>query len=847
VRLAAAAALVALGAAAVAVAVLGPGGGGGASANGFEPNSIALVNARTGAPEGTAAPGLQICVFAVAGNDLWACDADQSILLRVDARSRRVVDQLPLPVFHGSFTIGFGSAWVGDAASPTVRRVSIRYRTSSPPIRLPGVPAHSPTGEPESVDSMTTAKGRVWAAYGFPKRIARIDPATNRVTFSAPLPQSCPCHAWLADDGDHLWAVGGDGVHVYRLDPRTGRTLATGRLHKGEVSGVAAAGGYLWVAVQEDDAVWKIDETGSVVGTVPVGHMPYDLAAGGGHLWVPNSDDGTVTRIDPATDKTRTYRVGHRPLAVAELKGTLFVGLGESAREAAAGITGPKVVRAMAPDFAAAIDPVSVFGPSDLVLGLATGAGLMAARTDARGRTTVAPELAAGPPAVSNGGRTYTFTVRRGARFSSGARVTAQAVRSSIERAVDPKQLNTYCHDLVLHDLAGEDAYESGRAGHIRGLRASGDRVTITLAGPDATLPARLANPCLSVVPPGTPVSPGGLEHPIPSAGPYAVASFVRFEQVVLRRNRFYDGPRKPALDALIVKGGMTGEAAAAAVQRGAADYMADTGMPPSGDLEPGSALARRYGRPGGRLRYLRPPSTATMMLIFDTRRGLFRSARLRRAVNLALDRRALAGFGHADPRSLLIPPGVPGHSTAGPYPLRPDLRRARALAAGHHGTVVVAADAGGPAGSADPVLEELRRDLARIGITAKVVLRANPVAASTDPRQHIDAVFTGWSPDYPDPFDAIDVVLDPAARPAGLPAFFDDARWLRRMRRAAATPQARRAAVYGRLDRALALGPAPVAVLGGPPGVPQLVSSRLGCLAFVFGRLDLSSVCVRK
>jgi hypothetical protein len=36
------------------------------------------------------------------------------------------------------------------------------------------------------------------------------------------------------------------------------------------------------------------------------------------------------------------------------------------------------------------------------------------------------------------------------------------------------------------------------------------------------------------------------------------------------------------------------------------------------------------------------------------------------------------------------------------------------------------------------------------------------------------------------------------------------------------------------------------MAVIGSPPGMPQLVSSRLGCLDFPFGRLDLSTVCVR-
>ena len=51
------------------------------------------------------------------------------------------------------------------------------------------------------------------------------------------------------------------------------------------------------------------------------------------------------------------------------------------------------------------------------------------------------PEVATGPPSVSDDGRTYTFTLRPGFRFSppSNEPVTAEAFERAIERALDPR------------------------------------------------------------------------------------------------------------------------------------------------------------------------------------------------------------------------------------------------------------------------------------------------------------------------------------------------------------------------------------------------------------------------
>ena len=188
------------------------------------------------------------------------------------------------------------------------------------------------------------------------------------------------------------------------------------------------------------------------------------------------------------------------------------------------------------------------------------------------GRTLV-PEVAEDFPTVSDGGRTFTFRIRKGFRFSppSNEEVTAESFRHAIERAV--KLTKLFGDDLrpPLDNVVGAQAYYAGKAPHISGVSARDDELVLRFREPEPDLPWLVAASSCAV-PVRTPVVKGGLEKPVPSAGPYYLATLTD-SLAVLRRNPNYGGSRPQHLDAIVIEFNVPPAEAATRIENGTLDY----------------------------------------------------------------------------------------------------------------------------------------------------------------------------------------------------------------------------------------------------------------------------------
>ena len=457
------------------------------------------------------------------------------------------------------------------------------------------------------------------------------------------------------------------------------------------------------------------------------------------------------------------------------------------------------------------------------------------------------PEVAAGFPAVSRDGRTYTFTLRAGFRFNDGTPVRASAFARAINRALAP-EMNSPGVQYV-RDIVGAGSVLKGKTAAAEGVVARGNTLVVRLTRPAPDFPHRTASTFFCAVPPALPIDPEGVSS-FPAAGPYYVVDYRRGERVVLRRNRFYGGRRPHHVDGFDVDlRAASPQEVLQRVERGEADWGHTLAAI---YFDPALGLVEKYGINRSQL-YLRRGLTLRL-LAFNSSRPLFRNnPSLRRAVNFALDRRALAGSSLVSPPSdQYLPSIVPGFKNEDVYPLeRPDLQRARTVARGNlrGGKAILYVNS-----SPIPMAlgQSVKQQLAEIGLEVEV--RGIPIHSATAayfnklgaPGEPWDIAFGLWSPSYIDPFAYINSLFD--SRFMGGTNFtrFASVAYDRQMRRAARLPEGSlRSSAYGALDVALARDPAPSAALGFL-SEPTLVSKRVGCIV-LRPVLDLAAVCLER
>ncbi len=281
-------------------------------------------------------------------------------------------------------------------------------------------------------------------------------------------------------------------------------------------------------------------------------------------------------------------------------------------------------------------------------------------------------------------GKTLTFTLRSGFRFSDGAPVRASAFARAINRMLAPSMKSPWAK--YLRDIVGAERVLSGRSEAATGVVASGNRLVIRLTRPVPDFAARTTFIC--AVPPALPVDPEGMAE-FHAAGPYYVAEYRAGERIVIRRNRFYGGDRPHHVDGFDVDlRASSQEEVLDRIERGDADW--GWALSPV-YLDPARRLAAKYGV--NKAQFFLQPGPVFRGYAFNTSRPLFRdNPRLRQAVNFAIDRSAFQRVAGGRFSSRLtdqyLPPGMPGFRDARIYPLDgPDLRRAGRLRADTRGT----------------------------------------------------------------------------------------------------------------------------------------------------------------
>ena len=838
-RMYAGAALIGVLAAAVAIPVFAFAQSGSSSGVTTQGNAVAVIDPSSNQVTDVIPVGARPGSIASGSGSIWVANLDDQSVSRIDLATGSVTRALSVLDTPTGLAASPGAVWVvgSNLTSPSVdvRRIDPRFNTVGQKIQIGNVSLGG-------LGSVAALGKSVWIAPSSGV-LTRLNPRTGRPA------QTHDPNAGLtsvAVGSDAVWFTDREANTVTRVDP-TG-LLTTIPVGHGP-SAIAIGAGAVWVADSLDDRVVRIDpSTRAVTTTIPVGQDPVGIAVGPDAVWVANSGDGTVTRIDPqGGKKSETIPVGGSPQSIVAAGGRVWVTVAPKTIATTTSSRGG-TVRMSSPSDVDYMDPALAFGggPSWQLLDAICAKLLNYPDKPAPAGSQLEPEVAQSLPTRSPDGKSYTFRIRKGFRFSppSNQAVTAQTFRYTIERSLSPVMKGPA--QGYLGDVVGAKAYMSGKAAHISGIVVRGNTLTVHLLSPAPDLPSRLAMPFFCAVPLDTPRDPRGVRM-IASAGPYYVTSYTPGQGVVLTHNPNYRGSRPHHVDRIALAVGVSAQKAEAEVVAGTTDY---TGV----DQDDAARIAARYGSASpaarnGKQQYFVNPQLSLDFIALNSHRPLFRDLRLRQAVNYAIDRRALARIGAAfnaakRPTDQYLSPGVPGFKNAHIYPFTPNLAAARRLAGGQARTAVLYT-------CNTPVCDQLtqivKTNLVAIGIQVVVKKFSKDALYGllTKKGEPYDLALSPYFlADYPDPIDFFNNLPVPGSV-IGYPIAADPS-YQRQASAATELTGPPRYLAYGQLDVNTIRNSAPLVPIGNLIS-QDFFSKRIGCQVYqpIYG-MDLAALCIK-
>ena len=366
---------------------------------------------------------------------------------------------------------------------------------------------------------------------------------------------------------------------------------------------------------------------------------------------------------------------------------------------------------------------------------------------------TIVPYLAQDLPTVTNGGKTYTMTLRKGLKYSDGTDVKASDFKATIVRdfKIDSPGVGFF------GNIVGVDKAKSGDISGITTDDASG-KITINLTQPQGDFENILATEFAAPVPASTPAKDQSTT-PAPSTGPYMIQSYKPNKVAIVVRNPQFD---EPQFDGNVPAGNpdkMTIDIIgddSVALQRtiaGTDDYDFHQ-IPPD-------RLAATQSKYGDQIKVYTPANTYYFFM--NTQVAPFDNLKARQAVNFAIDREALIRIygGLGQPTENVLPPTYPQYKKLSNYPYNLEKAKQLVEASGTKGAEITVWNH--DRGSDPKATAYLVDQLNKIGYHAKEKIINSAVYWTTVGNQATKAQigFADWFQDYPHPLDWFDVMLN--------------------------------------------------------------------------------------
>ena len=393
--------------------------------------------------------------------------------------------------------------------------------------------------------------------------------------------------------------------------------------------------------------------------------------------------------------------------------------------------------------------------------------GLVALNTDLQ----LVPDIAESWE-IDGSGTVYTFHIRDNAKFHDGTPVTAGDFKWSMERAVHPDTASPVA-DTYLNDIVGvEDALE-GKTTDISGVKVIDDStLQITIDAPKAYFLAKLTYPTAYVLDRENVEAGGRTWTDSPNGtGPFKLKEYRIGERIILERNEdFYR--EKAHLESIAMN--LAGGQSMAMYENDEIDITGVGLFDLDRVLDPNEELNKEL--------VVAPPDFSVSYVGFNTNEPPFDDPKFRQALNHAVDKELIAAEVLSDlvePAYGILPPGFPGYSDnfrlqdadGQPNPsfagLKHDPELARQLLAESKypdaetrpRIVITVPGTGGTIGlDLEVVIEMWKQEL---GVEVEIQ-QVEWATYLQDLNQNRFQAYggLGWSADYPDPQDFLDILF---------------------------------------------------------------------------------------
>ncbi len=373
----------------------------------------------------------------------------------------------------------------------------------------------------------------------------------------------------------------------------------------------------------------------------------------------------------------------------------------------------------------------------------------------------VVPDLA-DEGKTDDGGKTWTFNLKEGLKFSDGTPITSEDVKWGVERSFAP----AFSGGLGYHKqlLEGGADYRGPFEGaELKGIETPDARtIKFRLVRPYGDWPWVVSTPAFAPVPKGKGAEPDYAEHPVAS-GPYQLAKYQKGVEARLTRNQHWD----PKTDQ--VRAGLPDEIVFQLAQDASVisqRLTADTGddrFAFGSSFVSAAQLAQLTTNASAKDRVVTSKSGALAYLALNTEKAPLNNPKVREAFQYAVDKTSfqIASAGNAqlagDVATTLITEGIAGREKFDLFPAPPagDPEKAKKLLA----------EAGFPNGlpnldfvvdnsnNAPEKAQALQASLARAGIQTNIRTLegdAYTEATSGSATATFDLTYASWQPDFP-------------------------------------------------------------------------------------------------